>query len=97
MNTQIISSLAAIDIGASAEQFFKTDLGRYLLGVSKQESTEYVNELKDVNPLDTKSIMDLQIKIKSVELAIIWLKEAILAGEQAEYELKLLETEAEEN
>jgi hypothetical protein len=93
MNTQILSSLAAIDIGTSAEQFFKTDLGRYLLGVSKQESAEYVHELKNVSPVDTKSIMDLQIKIKSTELAITWLKEAILSGEQSEYELKLLESE----
>lgn len=79
-------------LGLDAEQFFKTDLGHYVLDRSLTESEELTAELKKADPEDSKKIRDLQNRIQTAEKTLIWLHEAIERGREA---IQQLETKDE--
>jgi len=89
--------LSQVDVGLQAEQFFKTELGKYLTQIAIEEATSAAEDLKVVDPYDTSKIMKLQIKAQVAEAALKWLGEAILIGRQAEHELKIREVEENES
>jgi hypothetical protein len=66
-----------------AEEFFNTDLGRYILGRSRQEASEAMDRLRYVQPEDAAAIRKYQMEIKIAEAAVTWLSEVIIQGRQA--------------
>ena len=71
---------ADIRFGAEVEQFLKTNVGRYLLGRSKQEVDECLLQLKEVDPCNSKAIRELQCTIKRNEGVEGWLSDVIQAA-----------------
>jgi microcompartment protein CcmL/EutN len=82
-------------LGKDAEDFFKSDIGRYVLARSNEEVEEAVEQLK-VTPADqVAEIRDLQLTISKAEGAVQWLNEQIIAGNQALQQLENIEDQEE--
>ena len=82
-------------LGKDAEQFFKTELGQYVLGRSMQDSEEVTAELKVTPPEDTNKVRELQNLIQVCEKTLVWLNEAIIEGRQALEQLELKDEQGE--
>jgi hypothetical protein len=95
LDENIRTSLAEVELGVEVEKFFKSNLGKYIIGVSEQEAQEAADELKEVAPNDTGKIIELQIKAQTAEKAVKWLAEAVLRGRQAEHAIYEMEAESE--
>ena len=80
-------------LGDDAEEFFKSDLGRYVLESALEEINLAVTKLKTVSPWDTNAIIELQTKIRIAEAAPGWLNDAIRAGRER---LELRQVRSEE-
>lgn len=80
--------LRQIGIGADAEAFVLSPLGKYLIGRSERELEQAVNELKYVQPHDTHTITELQFRIRVAESVPQWLADAIQEGQHAENQLR---------
>ncbi len=78
---------AQIILGDRVDAFFRDDIGRYVIGVAKQEEDAAVEQLKTVDPADEKKIRELQVNIKIAKAAITWLNEAIIMAREAEQQL----------
>ncbi len=85
--------LAEAILGRDAEEFEKSELGRYLLGRAEQEENEALNALADVSADDTKAVRDLQAKAWRARSFKTWIRELIAGGKTAESQLSELETE----
>lgn len=74
--------------GKQVEHFLKSDIGGYLVNRANAESEAALKELRDVDPFDGPKVSAVQMKVKVAESIIIWLGDAIAAGEQATEQLK---------
>jgi len=83
MDQQTSILYAEAMLGADADDFFKTEIGRYVLERSKEESKEATEDLKDIDFSKSNEIAQLQMKIKIAESAIKWLNELLISGKQA--------------
>lgn len=95
MSQQIIDPnirhlLETASYGEAAKLFFESDLGKYILRRATEEVEVAQNELLEADPSDAKAIAELQRKANCARGSVLWLKEAIDAGDNA---LKMLETE----
>ena len=74
-DTAVATMEAEIRLGDEAIQFFNSNLGRYVIGCSKQE----VDEIKDLllTETDSETISRLQQRAAVAEMAVEWLKEVI--------------------
>lgn len=77
--------------GQDVVDFLRTDVGRYLYGVAKQEMEISKNGMAELHPADSrfkqkyaKLRFDYEVANKFVE----WLSEAISTGSQAEFQLE---------
>lgn len=70
-------------IGADAEEFLASDLGRMLLSMAEQEAQEATEKLKQTLPWRWRRISYLQNEIKRAESFKGWLIELIVSGRQA--------------
>jgi len=75
--------IAEAQVGQEAEDWLNSELGRYAVGCANQDIQEAMDQLKRVDPDDSKMIRDLQLKITSRELAIRWIMEMIDRGNDA--------------
>jgi hypothetical protein len=82
-------------LGKDAEDFFKSDIGRYVLAESQRIVDDAVGVLKVIAATDHARIMALQLKIGCAEGAVQWLKDMIMAGNQALQSLEQIEDEEE--
>ena len=89
--------LAQVSIGLDAEQFFKTDIGRYVLGASEQDYLAALEKLSTVSPTDREKIIKFQLEAASAKGAINWLRDAIIKSRHAEHELYIKEAEENDN
>ncbi|MEN6440936.1 MAG: hypothetical protein ABFD97_20390 [Syntrophobacter sp.] len=87
------SRIAVLELCDEAERFFATPIGRYIVGVSDQEVQAALDELKKVDPEDTKKIRELQNRIAVAEGAIVWMAETMANGRQV---LQLIAEEDQE-
>ena len=78
-------------LGKDAEDFFKSDIGRYVLARSQEEVDEAVKLLKVIPANEMAKIRNLQLHIAMAEGAIQWLNEQISAGVQAMQQLENIE------
>lgn len=70
------------------EDFFNSDIGRYISGRAEIEVKKAQEKLEEVSPRDTNAIESLQFEIRVAKGAIRWLNEAIINGKNAEHILE---------
>ena len=83
MDIETAELYAEVILGEDADLFFKSEIGKYILARSKEQTHEATEELKNVNPFESNKVSELQVKIKIAELAITWLNDMFVAGRQA--------------
>lgn len=74
--------------GKQVEFFLQSDIGSYLVKRAKQEGDEALEELKKVDAFDGNKVSTLQLKARVADAVIVWLGDAIAAGESATEQLK---------
>ena len=67
-------------LGQDADEFWKSDIGRYVIMRSKEEIDTIIDEMKTVKP---EGLSALQMRWETAEKALLWLRDAIVAGRQA--------------
>jgi hypothetical protein len=80
--------IAEAVLGRDAQEFFASDLGRYILGRAQQEKAEALAQLARVSPWRRNRIRQLQAEVWRVESLASWLAELINSGRQAEAALE---------
>jgi hypothetical protein len=85
MDRETAGHLKRVNTGLLAETLIDSRLGKYLVEKSEVEVTGLIELLRVADPEDAKEIRRLQTDIQIAERALIWLREAILAGQQAEH------------
>ena len=76
--------MAQAILGRDAEDFIKSELGRYLIGCADQEKKDALVQLARVSPWRRNRIRDLQARVWRAESFLSWLAELIKVGRQAE-------------
>lgn len=76
--------MAEAMLGRDAEEFFNTDIGRYILGRAEQEKHEAQELLARVSPWRRRRIQQLQNEIYRAESIRTWLAELVNNGRAAE-------------
>jgi hypothetical protein len=79
-------------IGDDADKFMRSDLGRTIMGIAKQEAEIAFEDLKHVDPNDVNKVRELQNIIWRAESFEAWLLELVKRGEQA---LQIMEYDEE--
>jgi len=74
---------AEILLGDDADNFFHSDLGRYVIGRAQQEVDEAMAKLKAVDPDNASQIRALQHIIRVAESVPLWFNEVLVSGRQA--------------
>lgn len=74
--------------GKQVEYFLQSDIGSYLVKRAKQDGDEAIEELKKVDAFDGQKVAALQLKARVADAVIVWLGDAIAAGESATEQLK---------
>ncbi len=85
--------LAEAVLGRDAEDFLRSELGRYLLGRFEQEEREALEALCDMCPTSPEEIRKHQNAVWRARHAKQWLVDLVSAGQHAE---TILETFAHE-
>lgn len=70
-------------MGALAENWWNSDLGKYIIKRSLEETRTIIAKLKDIDAFDHDKIIQLQMEWRACEKALIWMDEAIRAGRSA--------------
>ncbi len=70
-------------LGRDAEEFFASELGKYLAGCAEQEEREALDALAYVDPSEYKQVVMLQNRVWRAKAFMGWLREVIVAGQQA--------------
>lgn len=70
-------------LGKDAEEFFVSELGRYLAGCAELEEKEAFEALANADPSEYKQIVMLQNRVWRARAFMGWLQELIVAGKQA--------------
>lgn len=73
--------------GEAAKLFLQSGLGGYIAKCAADEVDAATEQLIDVDPFDAKDVVALQMKIKVASTAIMWLTDAMTAGEHAMHQL----------
>lgn len=90
-NNDLDTLYAQIFLGRKADEFFRSELGGYVIGASSQDVAAAEAELRTVDPHDSKKIMELQNRVRTAEQALLWLNEALIAGRNAEQIIEEIE------
>ena len=75
---------AEATLGRDAEEFMKSDIGRYLLGRCQHEIQDAQEKLSVVSPWRRNRIRQLQNEIWRAQSVSGWLAELVSNGRQAE-------------
>lgn len=84
-------------MGKDAEEFIKSDLGRYLIGRARQEAALAIGDLKRCSPWRRRRIRELQNRIDWAESFEGWLRELVATGQTALKSFDRLTAEAEDS
>lgn len=77
-------SLAAeFDMGEQAEEFFFSDIGRYMVGAAKQDLQDAHMKLAKTLPFRWRRIQALQNDIKVSEQFLLYLRDLVIRGRAA--------------
>jgi len=86
-STETLYAEAAL--GRDAEEFWATDVGRYVLARIEEEETEALDKLYRVSPFRWRRILELKADIRRVRDMKAWFSELIVTGRQAMQQLPL--------
>lgn len=75
-------------LGRDAAEFFRSPIGRYLVGCAQQEHVDALNKLKTVAWWRTRRIKQLQNEAWRAEQFMVWLRDLIVQGKAAEMALE---------
>lgn len=89
--------LAEVELGLDVEKFLESKVGRYLVGRALYEAEAATEQLKTADPEDAKQIRRLQNEIYRSNQVVEWLKEAMLAGRNAEEQIHQIEAQSGEH
>ena len=84
---QITELEARVMMGHQAEQFIKSELGRYIVARSEAEEQKAKDELATADPEDQKLIREYQNQIYRARSIREWFAELIVDGREAEMQL----------
>lgn len=79
--------------GKQVEYFLQSDVGRFLIDRAKSEAAEALEDLKSADPYDGAKIVQIQMRAKLADAIVVWLGDAIAAGESATEQLKIEQAE----
>lgn len=85
---QKLELLRTAAFGRQVEEFWSSDIGKYLHHHASACYSSAIEELKKVNPADPGAVLRAQGNAQNAERFIIWIEEAIARGLEA---LNLLE------
>ena len=75
-------------LGREAEEFFRSDIGRYMVGCAQQEYALASAKLKRVSWWRKRRIQELQNEIWRAEQFMVWLRDLIIRGKASEMSLE---------
>ena len=76
--------MEAAVFGEEVRRFLSEDrIGRYITNKAAEQVANSLDELKEVDPDDARSIRAIQTKIRVAESVVSWLAEAVDNGERA--------------
>ena len=70
-------------LGDEAQRFMKSDLGRLVLGLARQEVDRAIDDLLLADAADVKAIRDIQLRAQLGAKFEEWLKNIVADGEQS--------------
>ena len=79
--TEILFNVAVL--GEQVDQFFKSEIGKYLLDHAAAQEAEGLDELRRVDCKNAEAVWEAQNKVWIAEKFRVWLDEAIRAGLKA--------------
>lgn len=81
---EVLNELAgAIALGDEVRDFFKTQIGRYLLDRAIEEKEAAFKQWQDIDPKDALAIRECQMQAAAPGLIFAWLQDAVTNGEVA--------------
>lgn len=80
--TEILFDVAVL--GEQVDQFFKSDIGQYLLDHAARQEAEGLEALRRVKCNDTDAVWQAQNKVWIAEKFRTWLNDAVQAGLKAQ-------------
>ena len=80
--TEILFDVAVL--GEQVDQFFKSDIGKYLLDHAAAQEAQGLEELRRVKCNDQQAVWEAQNKVWLAEKFRAWLSDAIQAGLKAQ-------------
>jgi hypothetical protein len=80
--TEILFDVAVL--GEQIDQFFKSDIGKYLLDHAAAQEAQGLEELRRVKCSDTEAVWQAQNKVWLAEKFRTWLGDAVQAGLKAQ-------------
>lgn len=75
--------VAEVDLGAQAQEFMSSDLGKFMLGAAMQEITSAQAHLSKVLPWRRRKIQELQNRIWRANFFLSLLRELLMGGAAA--------------
>jgi hypothetical protein len=91
MDLETRTLYAEVVLGQDVDEFFKSDIGRYVIGRSLEVVQECTEKLKTVRPDYKNKVKDLQNRIFQAEAALKWLNEALIIGRESLEQLNEME------
>jgi hypothetical protein len=79
--------------GRQVEHFLESDVGRFLVNRAKDETEAALEEFKDADPFNGPAMAKIQARAKLSDSIVVWLGDAIAAGENATEQLKIEQAE----
>ena len=70
-------------LGKEAEEWLKSDVGRYLVARAEEEEKDALELLASASPWRRRRIQDLQARIWRAQMFKQWLGEMVITGRQA--------------
>ena len=71
-------------LGEQVDQFFKSDIGKYLMDHAAEQEAQGLEELKKVKCTDSQAVWDAQCQVWIAEKFRLWLTDAVQAGLKAQ-------------
>jgi hypothetical protein len=88
LDPESVTLFAEAALGRDARDFFKSDIGRYLIGCAQQEYAAAMAKLKRVAWWRRRQIQKLQNEAWRAEQFMVWLRDLIVQGKAAEVALE---------
>lgn len=93
MSEELHEHIAKAVLGKQVEEFFASDIGRYLVSRVANQRQDAINGLRDCHVSDVAEMLKHQNQLRQAEYFCDWLGEAIQEGLHS---IELIETATQE-